>query len=187
MNRRTFFTGAGLTLSIPLVGCIANSTRLGDTGDDGGSEDSNIPDSPSDFPVDTGDLGELDPENTSKQVDVGSRAEVDDAYRPHDVRIWNEANEPEIVLRIIEYPVKSVVHHETYEIPGDTELAVSLLEPSEYLIEARVPGTEKQQTLRVPCDFFDCNASTIHISISDDGQIQSVASSQLVACPSADC
>ena len=187
MNRRTVLTGTGFALSASSAGCLGNSGLSGDTGDDYGPDDSDTVDSASDYPVNTGDLEEFDPERTYKEVAVGDRDGVDDSYRPHDVAIWNEAAESEVGLRIVDSTEESVVHHETYQIPADTTLSVSLLEPSEYRIEVRVPATETQHTLRVPCRFFDCNVSSTRIGVFEEGQMRSSVLSTTMACPSAEC
>ncbi|WP_226041594.1 hypothetical protein [Natrinema sp. DC36] len=186
MNRRTILAGTGFAFSTPFAGCLADSAPSGETGAEHDLNSSNIPDSPADYPVNTGGLAEFDPESTYEEVDLGSREGVDDSYRPHDVEIWNEAAEPEVILRIIDSGEALVVHHETYEIPADTSLSISFLEPAEYLIETRVPATEAQHTLRVPRRFFDCNASVTRIGILEDGQMRSSVLSTTAACPSAE-
>lgn len=187
MNRRTVIASAGLALSTSFAGCLANSTPLGDTGNENDPSNSDIPDSPSDYPVNTGELEEFDPGSTYMEVDIGSREGVDDAYKPHDVGIWNEVAESEVTLRIIDYTEESVIHYETYEIPDGTSLSVSLLKPSEYLVEVSVPDTETQHIVRVPCRFFDCNASVTQIAVFEDGQMRSSVLATTVACPSAEC
>ncbi|WP_226482932.1 hypothetical protein [Natrinema amylolyticum] len=187
MNRRTILAGAGFAFSTPFAGCLADSVSSGDTGAEHDPDSSDIPDSPGDYPVNTGGLEEFDPESTYEEIDIGSREGVDDSSRPHDVEIWNEAAESEVVLRTIDFREELVVHHETYEIPDDTSLSVSLVEPSEYLIEMRVPATETQRMLRVPCHFFDCNASVTRIGIFEDGKMRSSVLLTTAACPSAEC
>lgn len=187
MNRRTVLAGVCFALPASSAGCLGSSGLSGATGDEHEPDDSATLDSPTDVPVNMGDLAEFDPERTYKEITVRSRDGVAESYRPHDVAIWNEAAEPEVGLRITESAGGSVVHHETYEIPADTTLSVSLLEPSEYRIEVRVPAAGTRHTLRVPCRFFDCNVSSTQIGVFEDGQMRSSVISTTMECPSAEC
>ncbi|WP_247002335.1 hypothetical protein [Halosolutus gelatinilyticus] len=186
MNRRTLLAGAGVALTIPFAACL-DGVAAGESDDGGDAADVDIPDSPSEYPVNSGGLDEFSPTATYEEVAIGSRRGVADEYRPHDVAVWNAAAEPEIDLRIIDSAAESVVHRETYAIPDDTALVVSLLQPSAYLVEVRVPAAETRHTLRVPCHFFDCNSSVTRIGALDDEEIRSSVLSTTAECSSAEC
>lgn len=211
MNRRTLLAGAGIALVTGLGGCLVDATSPDDAGNENGSDDGSrnesddggrngnddgngdgiddrsIPDSPSDYPRDTGGLDAFDPAGTYEEVDVGSREGVDDAYRPHDVRVWNAGAVPAIELRIVDATGEAVVHDATHEIPEDDELTISLLKPSVYLVELRIPTAGTRQTVRVPCTLFDCNGSATQIGVLEDGRIEGRVVTTLAGCPSADC
>lgn len=183
MERRTFLVATGFSIAAPLAGCLSRTASEKDAEND----TSHISDAVSEYPVNSGGLAEFDPEETYKDVDIGSREGVADDYRPHAVVIWNEAAEPEIRLRITNSKEKTVVHHETYAIPDDTALSVSLVEPAEYIVEMGVPETEATHTLRVPCYFFDCNVSFTRIGVFAEGDIRSSVLSTTASCPSFEC
>lgn len=196
MNRRTILAGVGSALCTSFAGCLATDSPSGHAStetppkgaeDGDGNDDSETLESASEYPVNTGGLDEFDPERTDEAVDVGSRAGVDRSYRPHAVDIWNAAGVPAVDVRIVDSMDESVVLRETYELPVDTALSVSLLEPSNYRLEVRVPATGTRHTLGVPCRFFDCNGSVTRIGVFEGGRMRSSVISTTAACPSAAC
>ena len=195
MNRRTVLAGVGAAVCTSFGGCLATEDPSGNgsdsapeaAGDRADDDDSGPQRSPSEYPVDTGDLEEFDPDRTAETVDVGSRAGVDGAYGPHDVTVWNAAGVPAVDVRITDASDESTVHRETYEIPSDAALSVSLLEPSNYHVEVRVPAADTRHVLAVPCQFFDCNSSVTRIGIFDGGRMGSSVLSTTAACPSTAC
>lgn len=196
MNRRAVLAGVGSVLCTSFAGCLATDSPSGHAftetltkgaEDGGGNDNSETLESVTEYPVNTGGLHEFDPERTDETVDVGSRAGVDSSYRPHAVDIWNAAGVPAVDVRIIDSIDESVVHRETYELPVDAALSVSLLKPSNYRLEVRVPATETRHTLGVPCRLFDCNASATRIGVFEGGRMRSSVISTTAACPSAVC
>ena len=187
MERRTLLAAAGFSLTGPLAGCLSRSTSDGAAERDDESEGSQVSDSPSEYPVNSGDLAAFDPEETYNAVDVGGREGVADDYRPHAVVIWNDAAAPEISLRITDSKEKTVVHRETYAIPDDTALSVSLLEPGAYIVEIGIPEAAATHTLRVPCYFFDCNDSFTRVGVFAADDIRSSVLSTTASCPSFEC
>jgi len=186
MKRRKVLTAAGLTTLAPLSGC--SSVNFGS---EGGNEDTEleIPDSPDEYPVSEGDLSlpEFEPGEKYIEFDIQSREGIDDAFGPHGVSVWNATVESAVSLGIIDVLDTSVHHHESYKIPHNQEIFVSLLNPSKYILNIRVPDRETEQTLLVPCGFFDCNESSTLIGIFDGGQIESTVRSTRAACPGYDC
>ncbi|ACV10705.1 hypothetical protein Huta_0518 [Halorhabdus utahensis DSM 12940] len=142
-----------------------------------------IPASPEDVPVSNGDrsLPSDIGENIHTEVTLGDRVTGDS---PHDVRILNPLGVPEIYVGIVDLAADSVVYDERHPIPEDKKLQITLLEHSDYLVAVSVPEIERQHTVRVPCDYFDCNDSTTYIGIDEDGQISSSIFREAVACPS---
>lgn len=191
MKRRSLLAGASAALSSPIVGCLGDGDRLADGGLGGGGTegddvDALVDGNPEDYPVNSGGLDEYPPEETHREVDVGSRDGVDDRYGPHGVLLWTDAADLEIDLRVVDAAESSVVYRERHALPADAVLSVRLLEPSLYLVEVRVSGTETRHTVRVPCSFFDCNSSSTRIGIDPD-RVRSSVFTTLAGCPSAEC
>lgn len=186
MKRRTLLAGAGSAFTGLATGCLADAVGPGGDRERSG-DDPTIPESPSDYPFTTADLEAFDPAGTYRDVSIGSRTGVDDAYGPHEVRIWNDAPVPSVELRITDVRAERVVHQRTYEIPAEEELRLSLLEPAVYIIQLQIPSDGIEQALRVPCLFFDCNESATRIGVTEGGEIRSTVVQTRMGCPSADC
>lgn len=157
-----------------------------------GSDDRDleIPDSPEEYPVtDSGNrsISDFHSGETYKDIDLGSRDGVDDAYGPHSVLVVNEAGVDEVDFGVIDVVENVIIHHETYAIPEGEKLVATLLEPSKYVLNVYVPEWEGKHSLRVPCSFFDCNGSSTRIGIFADGRINSSGLSTLIGCPSFTC
>jgi len=186
VNRRSVLAGVGSSLGLSSAGCL--SGRLGANAGGSARETSTaLPETPSKYPTATDDLEEFTPSQTDQKVDVGSREGVDEAYQPHDVSIWNEAGYGETVVEIADYGSNTKPLERTFEIPADTALRVSLLEPSVYLVTVGLPSPGNELTLRVPCFVFDCNASSTQFGLFADGAIRSTMGSTLAGCPSPEC
>ena len=195
MNRRTVLAGVGAAVCTSFAGCLGTEVRAGNGSADSrprdagerADDDSRTNESPAEYPVNTGDLEEFDPDRTAETVAVGSRAGVDRSHRPHHIDVWNAAGVPAVDVRITDATDESTVHRETYEIPPDAALSISLLTPSNYRIELRVPATEARHALGVPCRFFDCNGSVTRIGVFEGGRMRSSVLSTMMACSSAPC
>lgn len=183
MNRRQALVAIG-TSTLSLAGCLARET----TGPGGAAGTATPPPPPRDLPpVNTGLRGDFEPETTYKEIEVGTRAGVDEDYAPHDLHIWNAtAGQRTVNLRILDRVADESVHRAAYTIPAAAALRTTLMEPSQYFVQLWGPAIDTE-TLLVPCIIFDCNSSTTSISLYEDGHIGSVVSSTLVGCPSYDC
>lgn len=183
MNRREVLGLVG-GVSCGFAGCLA--TGAGESAAD--STSTTPPATPSGTPpVNARGLDEFDPTDTYKQVEVGSRAGVNEGYRPHDLHIWNAAPDQRVVnLRILDRVANETIHQAAYTVPADDALAVMLLEPSRYFVQLWGPAIATE-TLLVPCDLFDCNSSVTKIGVFENGHIRSLVRSTLAACPSPDC
>lgn len=138
-----------------------------------------------DYPTGTGDLETFDPEYTAEQVSVGSRDGVANPENngPHDLRIWNaSAASRSVEVSILDYLAHATAHDATYDLPADTALTVSLLEPSYYVVELGVADLDTEEALSVPRSFFDCNTSKTRIGIFENGAIKSIVITTAVLC-----
>jgi hypothetical protein len=186
VNRRSVLTGLGSSVALSTTGCLSGT--LGATADETASETNiALSKTPAQYPTATGDLERFAPTETFGKVNVGSREGVDEAYQPHDVSIWNEAGYAETVVEVADYRSNSKPLERTFEVPTDTALGVSLLEPSLYLVTVSLPSAGSELTLRIPCFAFDCNASSTQFGLFADGAIRSTTGSTLAGCPSPDC
>lgn len=183
MNRRTVLGLVGSVTS-GFAGCLA--TGASDRAPD--STATTPPATPSGTPpVNTGVRRVFDPAATYKQVEVGSRADVNEDFLPHNLYIGNATPGQRVVnLRILDRVANETVHRATYPIPANNELTVTLLEPSRYFVQLWGPAINTE-TLLVPCSLFDCNTTSTGIHIYEDGHIGSSVASTLVACPAPDC
>lgn len=183
MNRRAFLGLVGGVTS-GFAGCLAPGAS--DPAPD--SPSTTPPATPSGTPpVNTGGRGEYDPETTYEQVEVGSRAGVNDDFLPHDLHIWNATPGQRVVtLRLLDRVANETVHRATYTIPADNVLEVTLLEPSRYFVQLWGPAINTE-TLLVPCSLFDCNNSGTGVHIYENGHIGSSVASTLAGCPAPDC
>ena len=149
------------------------------------------PDSPvptPDYPESTGEVETFDPAETVEEVQVGSREGVanPDNNLPHDVRVWNRASTDVVArIRLVDYVEGSVALDETYDLPADAAVTLSILEPSSYVLEVRVPEAGTRETLSVPRPRFDCNNSATRVAVSADGNIDSMLITTAVFCRTA--
>ena len=196
MNRRTVLAGVGSALAASSAGCLVDGEPSANASNDGPSETTEETDTPdesgtseafSEYPIDTDGFRAFDPDRTAETIDVGSRSGVASSYGPHHVDIWNAAGVPAVDVRITDATDESVVYRETNEIPDDAALSISLLDPSPYRLEIRLPATGSRQTLRIPCRFFDCNYSTTRIGLFENGEIAASVLATTAACSSATC
>jgi len=152
------------------------------------SPDADTAYTPPDYPPARNDLTEFDPEYTAEKIRVGSREGVEDPENnePHEILVWNATSAARNVeLRITDDVEQSVVLDETYEIPANASLSVSLLKPSYYVLKITSSGTS-QETLSVSRSLFDCNRSETRIGVFEDGTIKSTIISAMVECQTDD-
>lgn len=181
MKRRALLATVGTGVA-SLSGCLAAA--------DGPSAPDSTPGTPpatpdSTPPVNTGGLDDFDPSSTSRQVEVGSRDGVKEKFGPHDLLIWNASeSEQSVSLRILDRVRETTAHRAGYTIPADAAVEITLLRPSKYYLQLWGPAIDTPETLLVPCDLFDCNASATRIGIFENGRVRSSVISTLVGCPS---
>ena len=168
------------------AGCFGNGTA--DADPDSDRTTATPPPSPSSTPsptppVSTGDLaGSFDPSGTAAYVPVGSREGVEDAFGPHDVRIWNAGGDQRTVrVRVRDTLAGTPAHEAAHTIPADEALQVDLREPSRYVVELWGP-TIVTTTLRVPCRLFDCNESSTLVAVRSTGDVDSSVLSTMAGC-----
>ena len=195
MDRRTLLALTGSTTLGAVAGCIGTPTGGADTDSDSdptGTTDSDltIPDSPEKYPVDDpGDLTVIDfsPSDTYNEIELGSRDGVKEAYGPHAIRVLNVGGHPEITVGVIDVLDEEIVHDESHAIPENEELRLQLQTPSLYVVTVRLPALDVDHTLKVPCEYFDCNNSNVMIGVFSDEEIASVVSTTLADCPGYPC
>lgn len=172
--------------ALPVAGC------LGAGGSADATSRSTPPPTPSSTPpVNTGGVSEFDPETVHERVEVGTRPTTDgpdgDAFRPHDVAVLNAAaDERTVGVRILDRLADRTAHRDTYRVPADAAVELSLLRPSKYYVQVWGPAVDAE-TLLVPCDSFDCNGSTTEVRIDDSGEVASTVVSTLLACETFEC
>lgn len=173
MNRRSLLAGGGLAIASPLAGCRAPGTSPA------------VPEYPSKYPVSSRGTVDYYSSGTYETHEIGDRSGVDDAYEPYPIVVWNAAGVPEVELILWDVIDEVDAYSETHEIPEDEDLELVLLEPSKYLVRVRVPDTETQHTVRVPCGFFDCYSIPTTIGILAADEIESdTGLVPLISCPS---
>ncbi|WP_336135897.1 hypothetical protein [Natronomonas amylolytica] len=171
MNRRSLIAGAGAALSAPLVGRLpvpAGATH--DRTDDG---------------ADSPDLDSFDPTAVRTELAVGSREGVADpeANRPHGVSVWNAMPDVSTVeVRIVDVADDRVVLELTTKLAADAAVEFSLLEPSAYRLDVRVPAMDARETVEVSRSWFDCNGSSTQVGVFEDGRIDSRTVTTLLEC-----
>lgn len=181
MKRRALLATVGTGIA-SLSGCLAAA--------DGQATPDSTPGTPpatprSTPPVNTGGLDDFEPSSTYRQVEVGSREGVDEKFGPHDLVVWNSyGSEQPVSLRILDRVRETTTHRAGYTIPADAAIEVTLLTPSKYYVQLWGPAIDTPETLLVPCDLFDCNASATRIGILENGRVRSSVISTLAGCPS---
>lgn len=171
MNRRTLLAGVGTALSGPLVGRLPISADAAHETNDDGS--------------DATGLDSFDPERVQTELAVGSRAGVADPEdnQPHGVSVGNAMPEASTVeVRIVDAAADRAVLELTTQLAADTAVEFSLLEPSTYRLDIRVPAMDASETVEVSRSWFDCNGSSTQVGVFEDGRIDSRTVTTLLAC-----
>ena len=135
-------------------------------------------------PMSDGELRDYDPERTFESREVGDPDAVSESggLRPHSVGVWNASSgERRIRVELAESEADDPHFSETLAFPADSELSFRLLEPATYVIRLRVPASGVRETLQVPRETFDCNASSTSIGVFGY-EIRSSYYSTLVLC-----
>lgn len=165
MNRRDVLGGLGVGISA-LGGCLPNS----------GSSTTNTPSS-TDTPA-------FDPEGVIERIRVG---ETPDDIVPHGVVVWNAVESSRsLTIRVFDISSGETRHEQTYDLPGDTAIAISLRAPSQYQITLGVTAADIQRTISVSERLFDtCNESYTHVSVREDGRISDRTMTTELECTTA--
>lgn len=170
MDRRKLLKALSIG-TIPLSGCLSESKQS--RSQRGASLP---PNSSTTSNTDRSELPEYAPEYTYLDFQTGSENTVTDPEQnqPHEIGIWNATAETfGITVEIFEQPTESAVLSGTYRLPSDTDLSLTLLEPATYLVRIQPVTTDAKESLHIPRDRFDCNASTTHVGIRENGRINS--------------
>lgn len=130
------------------------------------------------------DFSGIDPaaEGPFQSLSVGDRDSVafPDNNRPHDVRVWNDADESrELVVRVSRDATQLL--DRTVEFDADAYLEVALNEPGDYRVAVGLAG-EQPTTVRVERARFDCNASATDARVAPDGRVETVTGSTMMGC-----
>lgn len=189
-TRRTVLASLGGTTAA-LAGCIGAVTDAptGDGDTDPTPETPTPPPTPDTSPPpNVGSLETFDPAAVHASVDVGSREGVDDDFQPHGVAVWNDTDrDREIHVRVVDRIAERTAFRRGFDVPADESVALSLLEPSRYLLQAWAPALDASTALSVPCSLFDCNGSRTRVAFRPDGSVPSSVISTMAGCPSPQC
>lgn len=170
MNRRDVLASAGFALATSLAGCSAPRSEPP------------LPASAKQFPVNSGELSPLGSGGgTHESYEIGSREGVADAFGPHAIQIMDKAGVSSVEVTVWDILDSEVVYTRRHQIPPLQIVELHLLKPSTYLVRIRVESIDAVHTVRVLCEFFDCNTSGTDIGILDGG-IKSVVWSSLAGC-----
>lgn len=187
MNRRSLLAATGAALAA-LAGC---ATLEADTGSGPGASGSTPTATPRDditprYPEPTHDADAAfgPPESTDANLEVGEQSEKVDS---HGVSIENAADVPRnLELRVADRADGSIPIERTIEVSPNGGISISLLEPSDYLIDLGVPAKGTGASIEIGPGYFDCNASTTHVDVSDSGRVTATTFSTTMGCSTAD-
>ncbi|WP_115862908.1 hypothetical protein [Halorussus litoreus] len=200
MNRRALLRRTSPLASLAcLAGCLGSASRDPATGDrtertttiravETTASTSGTTTEPSETTRDdsdgSDDFSGIDPaaEDPFQSLAVGDRESVafPDNNRPHDVRVWNDADESrELVVRVSRDATQLL--DRTVEFDGDASLEVALNEPGDYQVAVGLAG-EQPTTVRVERALFDCNASATDARVASDGRVETVTQSTMMGC-----
>lgn len=162
MRRRTILSVAGASL-LPIAGCLG-------------------PDAPSaDGPATSTETPAYDPDGAFRTERIGDRT---GEIIPHQVGIWNAAPDSRsIAVTVVDETAGATRLDRTYEVPGDTALAIELRAPARYRLTVRVPAAGLERSFDVPRSLFDtCNDSVSNVSVRRTDRITVRTLSTELAC-----
>lgn len=164
MRRRDFLTAAGLAIGA-VAGCLAPRNS--------GEPTTTRTETPA-----------FDPEGRFDSVRIGDRT---GEIIPHQVGIWNAAEEPRsIQVAVIDAAAGETRYEQTLEFPADSALNVELRTPTRYRLTIRVPNESLERSFTVASSYFDtCNDSYSHVSVRRSGRITVRTLTTELACHTA--
>jgi hypothetical protein len=131
---------------------------------------------------------------TVEEIVVGERSTDDETQNstadepqphPHTYTIWNNDRTNHRV-RINVSRQANVIRNESYRVPSNGTITITLAEPARYTTTITVSGEGNVTSeLRISEDAndFDCNATWVQVAILSDGKTDATVSSTLVMCP----
>lgn len=170
MNRRQILRLGGLTITVPLVGCVSTGTQQSNptrtTAEPNGEleEESAFSVTETDeIPVvkRTNEFADLYPDDKPfAEVVVGEKPENSD--NPHGVRLFNEYENPRDIALTVNTGADSqtLVFEGEGTVSTDAYLALAIWRPSHYTIDLAVNGEngQLQKTFDVPQSAWDGGA-----------------------------
>lgn len=134
---------------------------------------------------DTDLVFEFEPDRTDASLEVGDADAVPGTDRSHALAVWNDGPGPRTLeLRVRDRTDGSAPVDDDFEVSSGGSVAVSFLEPSDYVVDVRIPETGTGASVSVGAGRIDCNASSTFLRVGPDGQFSAASFSTLVGCPS---
>lgn len=184
-NRRSVLRMVALAGGGAVAGCTGVSGNAPRT-DQPAAGTPELPDSASTYPLSEGALDVLahDRKGTYETIELGEQSDVPDAAEyitpenvsesdteefftsPHEIHVYDFAGVSQVDVVIFDMLAETSIHNASHEIPKKKNLTIRLLTPSKYIVRVSLPETS--HTLRIPCDYFDCNTSATRIGILED-------------------
>lgn len=180
----------------PLLGAVAGSLGaailggcLGDGGEGGDSDTTtNQTPEPTTRPPTTtppnGDDYRFDPESDDPfdRFERGDRSAVvfPDNNRPHDVKVWNAADESRVVTLVVIRDGETVLDR-TVTFPADGFLTLRVQVPDDWQIDLRRDG-EPLETIEIARESFDCNHIDHLVGVTADWTVTTQLRATEIAC-----
>jgi hypothetical protein len=181
-DRRSLLRMVALAGGGAVAGCTGVSGNAPNT-DQSAAGTPELPDSASAYPVNEGALDVLahDRQGTYETIELGEQSDVSDAVEyvtpenasesdtdefwtlPHEILVYDFAGVSQVDVVIFDMLAETIIYNTSHEIPTQRSLTIRLLTPSKYVVRVSLPET--RHTLRIPCDYFDCNTSATRIGI----------------------
>lgn len=183
-SRRRLLAAIGAVPVAGVAGCLGLAPRAKPT-DRHDTPAFDYPDDPDRYPAFDEDRPvdvQVAPDQVTETVEIGSRDGVPDHHHPHHLLIIDDADGSTVEVGIYDALADEIVYEASHELPEDGARRLAILEPSKYIFKVRVPDLEAEETLQVPCSFFDCNHSQTYVVLHESGEIHSSVVSTLVAC-----
>lgn len=194
MKRRTYLALIGSVLT---VGCSSSdvqpetptATPLSPTASPTQTPSPTETSDPTSTPDDGTDELDYDSDSRYETVAIGDRDAVEnpDDNRPHNVYIWNPVEAPrQIDVEIISHDGSSegeeIELEESYDVPGDADVAIELLEPADYMVTVGSPADGSEKRFSVDRESFDCNWYDYQVTVHPDGHIQKTGIATTMGC-----
>ena len=169
MNRRRLL--AGVAVAVGTAGCTRG--RL-----DGQADRS----TETTYPPGRGTLKRYEPARVVAEPTVGNPARRSEDTEPHGVFVWNATDNDETAQFTVER--QEWQYEESFLLPADTAVELSLAEPGAYRVTVAVGGVSVRYGIER--DWFDCNASATRVGFFGDEFRSSLISTAMLCSTATD-